>query len=451
MKLPQTPPDFGQLISEINAKVPDTLSQLLGAPLRDNKYRHWDEIRHRTPPYGVTHREWWFAIKFSRLNDFKTISLWDKKKTYFKIAVPDPAQEELHKIDLSLGGRVTLPEPIINPQTRDRYVVSSLIQEAITSSQLEGAVTTREVAKEMIRTRRKPRDVSEQMILNNYLTMQRIQELKSTELTSDLIFEIHRLVTQSTLDDSTAAGRFRYAKEELVVGDEYGEIFHEPPPADELEERMEAMCTFANGRSNEGFIHPVVRAIILHFWLAYDHPFVDGNGRTARALFYWSMLHQGYWMFEFVSISTILRKAPAQYGRSFLYTETDENDLTYFLMAQLKVIRRAIDELNAYIARKTEETKAVGSRLKSLDLFNHRQAALIHHALKHPGHRYTFQSHQDSHNITYQTSRTDLLTLVQSRLLHKHQAGRQMEFRAPHDLSERLMKLEKRVLRPRRK
>ena len=61
-----------------------------------------------------------------------------------------------------------------------------------------------------------------------------------------------------------------------------------------------------------GFIHPMIRSIILHFWLAYDHPFVDGNGRTARALFYWSMLRHGYWLFEFISISQIILKGPDQ-------------------------------------------------------------------------------------------------------------------------------------------
>jgi Fic family protein len=63
-------------------------------------------------------------------------------------------------------------------------------------------------------------------------------------------------------------------------------VFHTPPPAAELPARLEAMCDFANSKTPDTFIHPVVRGIFLHFWLAYDHPFVDGNGRTARALFY---------------------------------------------------------------------------------------------------------------------------------------------------------------------
>jgi Fic family protein len=55
------------------------------------------------------------------------------------------------------------------------------------------------------------------------------------------------------------------------------------------------------------FIHPVVRAIILHFMIGCGHLFVDGNGRTARALFYWSVLHQKYRLMEFISISCIGR------------------------------------------------------------------------------------------------------------------------------------------------
>ena len=273
--------------------------------------------------------------------------------------------------------------------------------------------------------------------------MQRIRTLKGSALTPALVFEIHRLVTENTLEDPTAAGRLRRADEKRVVGDDYGEVYHEPPPAEELEERMAAMCAFANGVSPDYFIHPAVRAIILHFWLAYDHPFVDGNGRTARALFYWAMVHHHYWLFEFISISNILRKAPVKYARSFLYTETDDNDLTYFLIAQTQVIRRAILELHAYIEKKTTEMRDVESHRRALDLFNHRQVEVIRHALKHPMQRYTFSSHQKSHNIAYQTARTDLMNLEEKGLLLSRKKGRQMLFIVPADLGDRLMKMEK--------
>lgn len=444
MRIPQTPPTLKDLTAEV--KEPERMMQLFSR-MREAKtqrhYLHWDKLRRYSPPDGMTHREWWMVLKFSRMDALKPIGLTDKSGRSFQFAVPELVLEELHQIDLGAGGLVSIPEPITNPQTRDRYLVSSLMEEAITSSQLEGAVTTREVAKEMIRSGRKPRDNSEQMILNNYVTMQRIRELKASALSPELVFQIHRLVTEKTLDDPTAAGRLRRADEKRVVGDDYGQVYHDPPPADELEKRMVAMCAFANATTPDYFVHPAVRAIILHFWLAYDHPFVDGNGRTARALFYWAMLHSSYWLFEFISISNILRKAPIKYGRSFLYTETDDNDLTYFIVAQTQVIRRAIRELHAYIERKTAEVREVESHMRALDLFNHRQVEIIRHALKHPGDRHTFTGHQKSHNVVYQTARTDLLYLAERGVLERRKRGKQIVFVSPADLSARLLKLGK--------
>ena len=188
------------------------------------------------------------------------------------------------------------------------------------------------------------------MILNNFAAMQFITRVKAGPLTPERVFEIHQMVTDGTLEDTFAAGRFRHSGEHRVVADANGEVFHEPPPAGELPRRLQAMCDFANAQSPDCVVHPALRAIILHFWLAYDHPYVDGNGRTARALFYWAMLHHGYWLFEFISNSHILRQAPAQYRRSFLYTETDDNDLTYFIVAQSKVIRGG-DRCPPYLPR----------------------------------------------------------------------------------------------------
>ena len=204
---------------------------------------------------------------------------------------------------------------------------------------------------------------------------------------------------------------------------------------------MGAMCDFANGKTPRGFVHPVVRSIILHFWLAYNHPFIDGNGRTARALFYWSMLHHGYWLFEFLSISQILLKAPAKYARAFLYTETDENDLTYFILHQLDVIQRAIQGLHEYIKRKTRQLQVAEHELRGSAALNHRQRALISHALRHPHHRYTIHSHRMSHDVVYQTGRTDLLDLRDRGLLYARKIGRTWYFTPADGLEQKLARL----------
>jgi len=444
MKIPKKPPNLDVIWKKFWDN-PERLKKFLIEISRlqpEEKYPHWDKLRYYSPPEGLSHEEWWLAIKMQRRRLFKQLPLRDKNYNPFNYFIADPIPEMLHKIDQGAGGFIQMPDQITNPGTKDQYYVSSLIEEAITSSQLEGAATTRKVAKEMIRTGRSPRDRSEQMILNNFKTMQQIGKLKGEPLSKELVFEIHRMITNRTLKDPSETGRFRMPDERIVVADMYNEIYNDPPPASQLENRMTSMGEFANGKIPAGFIHPVIRSVVLHFWLAYDHPFVDGNGRAARALFYWSMLRHGFWLFEFISISQIILKAPIKYARAFLYTETDDNDVTYFILHQLEVISRAIDQLHQYIRRRTEKLQAVERELRGLATLNHRQRDLISHALRHPHYRYTIRSHQISHNVVYQTGRLDLLDLENRGLLTSQKIRRTWYFTPASDLEEKLAKLD---------
>ena len=442
MRIPLKPPDFTSLVQRIAAD-PRRLNRLLTrtADKNSDRYLHWDELRRRPPPDGLTHEERWVVEKMGRTVSAQEIPLRDDSGAPFCYSLPAPVQELLHRIDLSAGGRVGMAAQVTNPETRDQYCVASLIEEAITSSQLEGASTTRQVAKEMIRSGRAPADRSERMILNNYRTMQAIRSHKDSPLSPDLLFEIQHSVTHGTTDDDTASGRLRLPDEAIHVVDERdGTVLHTPPPAGQLPQRLDEMCAFANAAEGDSgpFLHPVLRSIILHFWLAYEHPFVDGNGRTARALFYWSMLRHGYWLVEFLTISHVIRRAPAQYARAFLYTETDDNDLTYFIHYHLGVLDHAVRALNQYIARKSQQRQQLEPVLRGLTDLNHRQRALLGHALRHPNYRYTIHEHRMSHGVVYQTARTDLLELVETGLLDARKLRNRWYFDPVADLENRL-------------
>jgi len=450
MKVPVSPPDFGTLLASIFEKNPDALMRMIeSASPTDQKgrYSHWDKVRHLPPPEGFSSEEWWFRIKKARRDLYQLLPLQDKQNKPFQFATPPQILRELHWLDRYASGNIQGNDAITNTQTRNTYLIRSLIEEAINSSQLEGASTTRDVAKEMIRQDRSPKDKSEQMILNNYHAMQFIRDIKDEALTPSIVFELHQLLTRQTLDEETV-GRFRTNLDEIHVVDKATqEYLHTPPPAEQLPERMQMLCDFANwessSESESAFLHPVIKAIVLHFMLAYDHPFCDGNGRTARALFYWSMAKQGYWLMEFVSISRVIKQAPIQYAKAFLYTETDENDLTYFLIHQLEVIHQAVDALHVFLDQKMQGISEAEHRLtdnpRLKNKLNFRQLALLRHALKHPRFSYVVQEHQRSHGISYDVARKDLLEMADTlKLLVKTKQGKRYYFVVPSDLEQRI-------------
>ncbi|RBY77712.1 Fic family protein [Geodermatophilus sp. TF02-6] len=444
MHVPLTPPSLDELLAEIR---PERIARVISQPLGtgvpgDDGYLHWDKLLHLSAPEGLTHREWWLRLKLTRGAGRRSVPLLDTEGSAFWFTLPDITLESLHKIDQEASGRIGIADSVTNPATRDRYVITSLMEEAITSSQLEGASTSRRVAKEMLRTGRQPRDRSEQMIVNNFRAMQYVTAHRDQPLTPKFVFEVHRLVTDGTLDNPTAAGRLQHPNEEQVkVWGDGDQLLHTPPPAEELPKRLRALCDFANEGGQDAWIHPVVRSVILHFWLGYDHYFEDGNGRTARAIFYWSMLRQGYWLAEFLTISTILRKAPTTYAQSFLLTETDDNDLTYFIRYHLEVLRRALCDLQDYLERKIREVQEVEALVRGDSGLNHRQRALLGDALRDPHAHYTIEGHRRSHNVVYQTARTDLLDLFDRGLLEKRRESKAFVFVPPSDLSERLRAL----------
>ncbi len=400
------------------------------------RYLHWEQIRRHNPPKGLTIEQWWFAIHLNRRPLQKQIALTTVDgENHFSFAMTESVQSLAHEIDRDASGSLRAPEAITNTATQERYLIRSLIEEALTSSQLEGAVATAREAKQLVRAGRKPRNTSEQMVLNNYHAMMFIRERRNATLTMDLVHELHAIITSETLDRPADAGRLRSADDDIAVVDHAdGTVLHEPPAASELPARLQAMCDFANGK-NEGFVHPVVRAILIHFWLGHDHPFCDGNGRTARALFYWSMLNQGYWMAEFISISRILKQAPTQYVHSYLYSETWPYDATHFLIHQLQTITRAIEDLHRYLEHKASEVQQIEKLLHHNRNLNHRQLALLSKALRTPDAVFTLKSHMTTHRIAHETSRQDLYKLRDMGLLEQRRRGRQLEFSPVPELS----------------
>jgi Fic family protein len=441
MRIPKSPPSLSE---SLQGNAIPLLTRMVDADvlefirMSNDAYLHWHKLRYHPIPDGLDTTQAWALVALSRLQHFEALPVRfnDSSLKYWN---PPQHLYWLHQIDQRAGGSLGSSSVHITGD-KDRYLINSLMEEAIASSQLEGAVTTRQAAKKMLREGRKPKNNAEQMILNNYRAILRIRDCQHERLSVALLKELHSLLTVDTLEDSSSAGRFRMPDDNVVVEDgSTHAILHTPPPVESLDECVEQICVFANQHSKP-FIHPVIKAIVLHFAIGYVHPFVDGNGRTARAVFYWFMLKHGYWLFEFLPISRLFLQAPAKYARAYLYTETDGGDVTYFLHYNLAVIIRAIKDLQEYLARQQARIAEAARLLRSRPELNHRQKALISHALRHPDSTYTIQEHRGSHNVCYATARADLMDLADAGYLTLLHHKNRLWF-SPH--AELLRKLRK--------
>ena len=365
-----------------------------------------------------------------------------KDGTRLTFNLPDRFLQLNEEITAQARGQVELPGEVATQGVRDRYLINSLYEEAITSSQMEGASTTRRDAKKMLREKKDPRTRSERMILNNFLALEFVRAHLGEELTPAFIYEVHRIVTDGTLDEAEDAGRLQRQGEERIriYGSEgQDQLLHIPPPAEELPERLKRLCDFANGVGEYAsqYVPPLVRALVVHFMMGYDHYFVDGNGRTARVIAQWVMLREGFFLMDFVPVSRLLRKAPAKYARSFLEVEQDEGDLTYFLIWHAQIILRGICELHDYLARKSKEMEQVKHLLRLTDL-NNRQIGVIEEALKNSAITVTAAAHADKFRVTPQTAHADLRGLEDGGYLMRTKRGRSFEWYPVTDLQRRV-------------
>ena len=187
MKVPEKPNELQDIINKNGLKVFKLLND---KPVMDfiekcnRKYIHWDKLRYENIPNEENPENIWAIIKIFRSQRYKSLKFngWS-----FKYLLLDDALKKLHLMDKGGAGHLEAGLEFVNTGGKRRYIVSALMEEAIASSQLEGAATTRKIAKEILRLSKKPRNHSEQMIINGYETMQKIIKMTDGPLTPEII------------------------------------------------------------------------------------------------------------------------------------------------------------------------------------------------------------------------------------------------------------------------
>ncbi|NLD00400.1 MAG: Fic family protein [Gammaproteobacteria bacterium] len=409
---------------------------------KKGRYLPYDELRHRIAS-GLDHQLVWSLTRLARTKQQTTlIELGEPAISCGYLSTP-LIQQAISAVDRNTTtASLEWISSKIDEKSQFEYLLNNLIEdESISSSQLEGAATTTQVAKELIKRNRKPRSEDERMIVGNYKMMLHAWEMRDQPLSLDLITELHKIGVEGIDDDAYAPGYFRQSNTVHVVNAQ-GAIVHTPPSCENLVSRLQHIVDWANFNhdavESTVYVHPLIKAIVLHFCMGYEHPFKDGNGRVARALFYWFMFKNDFSTFRYIAISVLLKKAPVQYGKSYLYTETDKMDLTYFIEYQAGIIIRAIEKFkDAYKSTAVDIDQfnlwlvESGLHIKLTD----NQKAVLQAAKVGTATEFTVRNVEKLLNCSYNTAAVVLNDLVDFQLFTKAKKGREWVYSLENTLS----------------
>lgn len=427
---------FINILMNIKQHCPDKILDYMAfhRPVDDKgRYLHFDELRYRVKP--ELNAEWaWAFLRISRDEQLTLLLSLGEPALLCGYFQTPAIQRALSMVDkyTNAASLDLMSTRIGEKRQLHEYLISDLIEdEAISSSQLEGAATTTLVAKEMLKRQRKPRTPDEKMIVGNFHMMQFAWEQRHQELSVELITDMHRIGVKGIADDKYTPGQLRRSDDVVVAGRD-GEILHQPPPAQGLKQRLRQLVEWVNtchdDAESSAYIHILIKAITLHFAIGYEHPFRDGNGRVARGLFYWLLFKHDYTAFRYIAISTLLKKAPVQYSKSYLYSETDGMDLTYFIDYQCRVITRAIKNFLETYQKIQRDREAFERWLWDSGLYgklNDKQRIIFNVAKDSPQTLFTARSVEQKLDCAYNTAAAILHGLVDLGLFSKRKEGRE--------------------------
>lgn len=306
----------------------------------------------------------------------------------------------------------------------DALFQDAVVDEAVYSSVIEGAFTSREQAVDFIRQNKQPRNKSEQMVKNNYDALTYVLEHLEDEISEETILQIAQIVTRSAAEVQVNG----YRDGAVYVTGREG-VVYTPPQADAVPEMMRLLVAFIQ----KSELHPLLKACIAHFYFVYIHPFGDGNGRTARALSYMMLLQSGYDFFRYFSISGIVAEERGKYYRSMRNVEDSDGDMTYFIDAYSGMLARTVEQMEHHLKYHV----IAGQKLKELEqngTLNERQLKGAKWLLESSDSSVTVETWRKKYKVVTETARRDLLALCDAGLLVRELDGRKAVFRVLREL-----------------
>jgi Fic family protein len=395
-----------------------------------HRYLTLDEINYRLKQQGVGEEEL-VKLKKQILVSRKTgaITLFFKsikpKFWFYPADVILKKINEIEKIGKDLYERINQ-----NATFKNDFLLDSTIEEAITSAIYEGAHSTRAQAEQLIASGSLPKNKDECMLINNFKAMKWVKENQNKFLTKEVVLELHKIVTENTLegDDINFQGKFRNDK--VFVGP------HEGIEYTNIAQAVDEMISVTT--NNPRYFHPLLKGILIHYFVGYIHPFFDGNGRTARALFYFKAIRNQLNYVELLSVSAYLRAHGKQYEKSFEKVKDNEFDLTYFIDFCLDSMMSSLVEVS----------KKVGYLLRMNDLkdrFNlsQTQVGLMQRMALHKFRTIDIEEYAHQISKSREFARQELKALLDLNLVSEIKVSKKLVYKVNAEKLKDLYKDEK--------
>src|SRR3990167_5212603 len=231
----------------------------------------------------------------------------------------------------------------------------AIIRSAHSSTAIEGNRLSLEQVSELAQGREIMATRKDKQEVLNYLkVLEAIDKLTNDKkITEKCLLHIHKLLTQNTLENASDCGVYRTRY--VVVGNSLtGEVIFRPPLNEDVPKLMKALIAWINSPDAQT-IDPIIEAGIAHYEFVRIHPFVDGNGRTARVLATLILYLRGFDAKQFFCLDDYYDSDRPAYYRVLQGVDQKTLDLTKWLEYFVEGVKMSIASVKERVIRLSSE------------------------------------------------------------------------------------------------
>ena len=238
------------------------------------------------------------------------------------------------------------------------YGIKAAEDEIIATSAIESIDFSRDSVRNILKGMA-PNDEQENRILGIKKGLEFIADT-SNKINEENLFKLYMMSAGDFVseDDKLLEGNLYRHDTVYVVGED---VAHSGVDFRKVPELMKALIDFINAEDD---INDLIKATIIHFYIAYVHPYFDGNGRTARLVHLWFLIQKGYQSALFIPFSSQIEKSRKTYYDAFTAVEENKKlsgkiDVTPFVLYFINNVYNKMNEGTADIETLTAFDEAV--------------------------------------------------------------------------------------------